>query len=248
MTRLKRVGGQIGQVPNGLFYRQPQINWDSRKVLGMHPSFETLVGAVISARRANPHKAEENKWSLDRAVVSEEVEAFLVKHCQSMGWTNFLAEMGGGASVPFPQQASPEQSHALAAAASKAKKLWSGIKTLNSWLDSGEPPVPAELSERRAATCVACPLNGSGDLTSWFTAPAAASIKRQMEKKQQRNISTTLDAKLGVCSACLCPLPLKCVTPMKFIQPNLSNEVINELRKGRNCWLIKEISELTISG
>lgn len=242
MTRLKRVGGQIQQIPNGLYFRQPEINWDSRKVLGLHPSFETLVGAVISARTANPHHVQQHNWSLDRTVVSGEVEAFLVRICLSMGWTNFVAEIGGGSPpVPFPQSVSPQDQNLLSAAANKAKKLWAGVKTLNAWLDSEEPPVPTEQSEKRAATCVACPLNGSGDLTSWFTTPAAAAIKRQMERMQKRNISGTQDAKLGVCSACLCPLVLKTKTPMKFIKPNLSDEVIKELMKGKDCWIVTEL-------
>jgi len=241
MIRLKRVGGQVQQVPNGLRYRIPEINWDSTRVLGLHPSFDTLVGAVISARQANPHHAAEQKWSFDRAAVAEEVEAFNVRICQSMGWTNFLAEIGGSASVPF-QPLSPQDASLLQNAAAKAKKLWAGINTLNAWLDSGEPPVPQEQAEKRAATCVACPLNGSGDLTSWFTAPAANSIKRQLERMQQRNISTSLDDKLGVCSACLCPLRLKTQTPIKFIRPNISNEVITELNKGKNCWLVAELT------
>lgn len=238
---MQRLKSRNSQIPNGLFFRQSAINWDSRKVLSLHPSFETLVSAVISARTANPHQTQQNNWSLDRSVVGDEVEAFNVRVCQSMGWTKYLTESGGGGALPFSPPISPEQSHALVAAAAKAKKLWAGIRTLNSWLDSGEPPVPQEQAEKRAATCVACPLNGSGDLTSWFTVPAAASVKRQLERIQQRNISTSLDDKLGVCSACLCPLKLKAQTPIKFIQPNLSAEVIAELRKGKDCWQIKEL-------
>jgi hypothetical protein len=110
------------------------------------------------------------------------------------------------------------------------------------WLDSGEPPVDTELSEKRAATCVACPLNGKGDLTSRFTTPAAGAIKRQMERMHQRQIRGSLDDKLGVCEACLCPLVLKTKTPMKFIKPYLSDVVVGELKNGKDCWIIGELN------
>lgn len=238
---MQRLKSRQKQIPNGFRFRQPQINWDSTKVLGLHPSFDTLVSSVISARAANPHQAREHKWSLDPAVVGDEVEQFQVRICLSMGWTSYLAESGGGAPPPFNQSSSPESQRLLDAAARKARKLWAGIKTLNAWLDSGEPPVPTDQSEQRASICVACPLNGSGDLTSWFTTPAAAVIKRQIEKMNERKIIGSMDSKLGVCSACLCPLVLKTKTPMKFIQPNLTGEVITELKKGRNCWILREI-------
>jgi len=238
---MQRLKSRQKQIPNGLFFRQPEIRWDSKKVLGLHPSFETLVGAVISARSANPHHVAQHKWSLDRGAVGDEVEAFNVRVCLSMGWTAYLTDIGGGAPPPFLPTTSPADQRLLDVAASKARKLWAGIKTLNAWLDSGEPPVPADQSAKRAATCVACPLNGSSDLTSWFTIPAAASIKRQLERMQKRNISTSLDDKLGVCSACLCPLKLKVQTPLKFIQPNMSGETLNDLRRGANCWLVSEL-------
>lgn len=239
---MQRLKSRQSQIPNGLFFRMAALNWDSRKVLGMHPSFETLVSAVISARQANPHQTQQNSWSLDRGVVGDEVEAFNVRVCQSMGWNQYLTAAGGGGAIPFHNPLSPQDASLLQNAAAKAKKLWAGVKTLNAWLDSEEPPVPTEQSEKRAATCVACPLNGSGDLTSWFTTPAAAAIKRQMERMQKRNISGTLDAKLGVCSACLCPLVLKTKTPMKFIKPNLSDEVVKELMKGNSCWIVSELT------
>ena len=146
MTRLR---SRQKQIPNGFVYRIPELNWDSRKVLGMHPSFETLVSAVISARLANPHHREVNKWSLDRDVVGDEIEAFNVKICLSMNWTDYLA-IGGG-EVPFPQgSSSPQELRQLDRAARAAVKLWNGIKITSNWKDSGEPAVAPEISSARA--------------------------------------------------------------------------------------------------
>lgn len=245
---MQRLKSRQHQVPNGFFFRESAINWDSRKVLGMHPSFETLVTAVISARRANPHQRETHRWSLDRSVVGDEVEAFNVKVCQSMGWTNYLAEAGGGAPPPFVHQ-SPAEQKQLARAAVAAKKLWDGIKTISDWLKSDIPSVPKEQAEKRAATCVACPFNGQGDLTSWFTLPAAAAIKRQLELVQKRDLGTSLDEQLGVCAekdgngGCLCPLRMMVHVPIALKLQHMSPQTKAGMHP--NCWVLVEEKELT---
>lgn len=237
---MQRLKNPQMQIPNGFFFRQPEINWDSRKVLGLHPSLDVLTRALISARAANPHQVGVHKWSLEFPIVRQEVELFQVKICLANRWTKYLTDGGGGAPPPLSKAQSILNVKQLSAAAGKVKKLWAGVRTLNEWLDSEEPPVETALSESRAATCVACPLNGKGDFTAWFTTPAAAAIKRQIERMQQRNISGTLDDKLGICEACLCPNVLKTKTPMKFIKPHLSDEVIQELKVGKDCWIISE--------
>lgn len=251
MNRLKRIGGEIQQIPNGIYYRESSIRWDSRKVLGTHPSFKTLVGAVISARRAHPHQMAENNWSLDPDVVAGEVEAFLVKICLSMGWTQYLAESGGSApAAPFIQT-NPQEQKLLLAAATKAKKLWSGLKTLNEWLESNEPAVSSDQSEKRASICVACPFNGKGDLTSFFTSPAAAAIRRQLERVQQRNFKTSLDDQLGVCAekdgngGCLCVNKLSVHVPLKIKLAHMAPDTKASLHP--SCWLLAEEKELTES-
>jgi len=246
MTRLK---SRQHQVPNGFKFRQPEIKWDSTKVLPMHPSFETLVSAVISARNANPHQKTTNKWSVERSVVADEVEAYNVKVCQSMGWTAYLAESGGGASVPFLPPNAQEQRQMLAAAA-KSKKIWSGIKTISEWIETNAPAVEKEKAEARAETCVKCPYNGQGDFTQWFVTPAAATIRRQLEKAQQRNLSTSQDEKLGICAqkkeegngGCLCALKLSVHIPIKLKLAYMSDEVKRGLHP--SCWMLKEEKEL----
>lgn len=228
------------QIPNGFRFRQPEIKWDSMKVLGMHPSLDTLTQAVISARRANPHHMAQHNWSLDFDVVKQEVKQFNVRICQAMGWTEYLTE-GGSDAPPFNPAQSLLNQKQLSAAVDKVKKLWAGVKTANDWLDSGEPPVPQELSEARAAVCVQCHFNGQGDFTAWFTKPASGAIKRQLERLTERNISTTQDAKLNICTACLCPMKLKVHTPMTFIKPHLKPEVVEELKGGKNCWILSEM-------
>jgi hypothetical protein len=131
---MHRLKSRDKQIPNGFWFRQPEINWHSKKVLGMHPSFSTLVNAVISARRANPHHAAKHKWSLNRDAVANEVEAFQVKICLAGGWTSYLTESGGGAPPPLSQPPSPQEQLAKR---QEKPDVRSGVKTLND--HPGEP-------------------------------------------------------------------------------------------------------------
>lgn len=228
------------QIPNGFYFRQPEIKWDSKKSVGLHPSLDVLTRAVIGARMAHPHYVQKHGWATDFASVRQEVETFQVQVCLANGWLNYIADSGGSAPVPLSQPPSPQDVKLLAAAAGKARKLWAGVKTLHDWLESNEPPVESSLSESRALICLDCPQNGKGDLTTWFTAPAAAAIRRQLQILQDRRISSKHDGELQVCEACLCPLKLKIHTPMKYIKPHLSDEVINDLKRGKNCWILAE--------
>ena len=238
---MQRLKNRNKQIPNGFTYRQAEIGWDSKRVLGLHPSFDTLTRSVMSARKANPHHAQKHKWALDFEGVALDVENYNVKVCLANGWTSYLTEPGGGA-PPFSIAQSLQNQKQLGVAVSVVKKLWAGVKTLNAWLDSGEPPVAKELSEKRAAICASCNLNGKGDFSSWFTIPASGAIKRQLEVLTARQISTSIDEKLNVCTGCLCPLKVKVHAPMQFIKAELSPEVVAELRTGKSCWIISEMA------
>ena len=162
-----------------------------------------------------------------------------------MGWTRFLTDAGGSA-TPLSSSLSLLALKQLGAAVGEIKKLWAGIKTLNDFLDSGEPPVASELAEARASVCVLCPKNGQGDFTRWFVKPVALAIKLQLEKLQERKISTSKDAQLNLCEICLCTLKLKTQTPMKYIKPQMPDGMLNELRAANeHCWIVKEVESET---
>ena len=219
-----------------------QLNWDSRRVLGLHPSFDTLVSAALSARKAHPAKCAQYKLSLDRAAVEMDVEMYNVKVCLVNGWTDYLTDTGGGDTVPLAVRRSPQQEKEDAAAATVVKKLWAGIAANKDWIGSGEPAVPQEQADARALTCSQCPQNQKGDWTTWFTSPAVAVIQRYMTWLSDKKLSTPNDDKIQMCAVCFCPLAYKVHTPLKFIKPNTSPEVYAELRdKGKDCWVVKEM-------
>ncbi len=226
------------QIPGGLLYYCPQIPaWRPQP----WSSLDSLADQVIAVRQANPALTQKHGWSLDKNAVLNELDHFNANICVAQGWDNYVIG-SEGAPLPKVRPPSNQEIQQLSAVAAKTRLIWAGVKTLGSWLASGEPGVSSELAEHRASVCVACPKNDQGGFDSWFTKPAAAAIEKQLERRQEMGLSTTQDAKLQVCSACLCPLKLKVHTPMKFIKPQLKDETIDKLREAPSCWLIAELN------
>jgi hypothetical protein len=232
-----RLKSRQSQIPNGFRFIQPQTNWRPRNFI----SFDSIVRDLIRHRSGRPDLVAKHGWSLDYDAVANEVEQFNVNICLKHGWMNYLDGGASGAAPPKTKPPSPENVKQVNVAAGVASKIWSGIKTLDEWIDSGEPPVAAELSEQRASVCAACPKNTSGDFTSWFTKPAAGAIKKQIERLQDRKLSTTFDAKLNVCDICLCPLKLKVHTPLPYIKAHMTDEVLVDLQQVQGCWIVAEL-------
>lgn len=223
-------------IPFGLKFYQPETRWNANNI----HSFNTLVDAVIAMRRANPALVAKHGWSLDWNTVADEVDAFNAAICERMGWHDFISQPGQGvAPTPKFKALSPQSEKQLSAVAGKVKKVWQGVRTINDWIESGAAAVATELSQKRAETCAVCPLNGKGGLEEWFTKPAAAAIKLQFDKLGERKLSTTVDDKLNVCAACICPLKLKVHTPLEFILPHMGEETRRALDP--KCWITEEI-------
>lgn len=224
------------QIPNGYRFLQPETGFQTPRFA----SFSTIVNAVVNHRLGNPFLAQKHGWATDHETVAEEVDRFNANICAQMGWSNYIMASAGDTPLPKSKAPSPGDQKQVAAAAGRVTKIWSGVKTLNDWIDSNEPGVPQAQAESRAAVCAACPINGKGDFTTWFTKPAAAAIAGQIEKLKGRNLTTSIDEKINVCEACLCPMKLKVHTPFKFIKAHMSDAVMEELRKAPACWIVAE--------
>jgi len=235
---MARLNNRQLQIPFGFKFYQPETRFNCR----MNSSFNSIVDQVIAMRKANPALTAKHGWSVDWNTVADEVDAFNAAICERMNWTQFINQPGAGV-PPSPKfkALSPQNEKQLSAVAVKVKKVWQGVKTLNDWIESGEPAVPTELSQKRAETCAACALNGKGGLEEWFTKPAAAAIKLQLGKLADRKLSTTVDNQLNVCTACLCPLKLKVHTPLEFVTAHLEEQTKKELDP--KCWILAEIGQ-----
>lgn len=226
------------QIPNGYRFLQPETGWKSTP----YSSFDSIVNSLINHRKGRPDLVTKHSWNLDRDSVANEVEKFNVDLCLRHGWTDYLSTSTEGFTAPpKPKAPSQEEVAQLSAAAGRAKKIWSGVRTITDWIDSGADPAPQELANQRAAICAKCPKNTKGDFTSWFTAPAAGTIKRQVEKLSERKLTTSSAGKLNICEVCLCPLELKVHTPIHFIKPNMAAGVLEELSRVPGCWIPEEV-------
>lgn len=236
-----RLKSRVKTIPHGFRFTQPEVNWNSVNVVGKAPSWEAIVTAVVAMRNANPHAREKHQWATDVETVANEVDAYNAKICHDNGWGNYLMAAGYSTSLPPVARISEDKAKELGANAEKARKIWSSVKALSTWLDSGNPPVEHEQYLSRARTCVDCPLNGQGDFTKFFTIPATESIQRQLGRMKQHGFEGELDDKLGICEACLSPLAIKTKTPIQFLKPQMDDGTIDALRKGKDCWVLKEL-------
>ena len=234
---MARLNNRSMQIPNGLTFYVPELNWRPRQF----SSFNGIVDAVYHLILGNP--SLQGKYPTDRTAVEDMVDEFNANICAQNGWTEYIGRPEQAAPIP---KGSPQRQQillqSLRNAAAKAKELVAGAKSLKEWVDSGEPAVPPEQSASRAATCADCPLNEQGDLTKWFTVPAAELIKKQLETLHERKLSTPSDDKISLCSACSCPLKLKVHTPIGWVLKALSDEAKARLKGGKNCWILSEAS------
>jgi hypothetical protein len=203
-------------------------------------SFDFVVAQVMTLRRGNRFLAEKHGWATDRAGVEFDVEMYNVARCEKHRWFNFL--ITDAAPPEPPVRDIPDGGHskknALESAVGAGRSVVAGVRTLLDWVGSGGKPVAPEVATARAATCLHCPRNDGGDWRKIFTEVVANKIRSQLEIKHQMKLRTPHDEGLTVCSACLCPLPLKVWAPLDHILAHQPAEVEQALDPG--CWILKE--------
>lgn len=197
-------------------------------------SFYHVVEQTLMLRQANPFLAERHGWRLDSAGVEHDVEQHNCARMVAGGWLSFVVM--DDTSPPAPLYVMPEKKK-QASAVAKVRNVAAGVGVLLDWIGPTAKAVPQELSERRAAICVACPLNGKGGVLDFFTTEAAKVIHTQLQMRTDMELKTSVDAQLGICQACSCWLPLKSHVPIEFILSHTSDEVKTKLDP--RCWILK---------
>lgn len=223
--------------PGGFRFYVAETKWSISPWI----SFDAAVAQIIQHRMGNPYLTQKNGWSTDAFVVAEELDQFNAAVCQQMKWMDYITE-GGAQAMPSPK-AMNQLSPFSQSAANAVGRLSAGVQTIREWEIAGGNLVSNELAEQRAATCAKrvggkCSKNVGGDLTSWFTKPAAELIRLQLESRNNMKIHTTLDPLLGVCEACACPLKLKVHCPIDIITSKMRPEDRAALDSG--CWILSE--------
>jgi hypothetical protein len=207
--------------PGGFRFYQPETNWSPPTWL----SFHDTVLAIIDHRNRNPHQRDRYGWLVDYNAVCDELDAYNSRICLEMKWNDFI--MGEGIPAP-PPKASPLP-------LPSGRPVVAGAKSLAEWTIDGEV-VPEEIAATRANICRDCPVNHQGTLRDFFTEAAANLIQRQFEIRQNRELKTPWDEKLGMCDACGCPLKLKVHAPMHVIEKYLSQTTRDKLDP--RCWIL----------
>lgn len=213
--------------PGGWVYYQPQSRWNAPNPIAN--TFDQQVVNIIKHRQANPAMTIQHKLATDFNSVAAELDAF-TRARLGMPPISFPKQMP-------PPAATPALSGAVVGAVAAVKKIAAGAALLMEWEESNMPPVSAQLSESRAQICSACPKNEQGkSLTDYFTGPLSEKMRARFARLFAMNLTTTVDDKLFVCSACLCPLRLKVFTPMELILKRLKPEQRSELDS--RCWIL----------
>lgn len=225
------------QIPGGLRYIQPDTNWRSTP----WASFDQIVSEVIAHRQSNPHLTNTNGWSVDRRIVENEVDEFNSRLCLAMGWISFLQE----GAVAGPQSGPFLQGHPRTLLNS-ARNVAVGSQIIVEWIQSGAEAVPIAQATKRASICAGvmedgsdrCPKNVSHDLTSIFTIPVSNAIRSELKRRKDMNLETPHDEKLGVCSACSCPMKLKVHVPLNSFLHKMAGDAVADLDP--RCWILRE--------
>lgn len=223
------------QIPNSLTFFQPETGFKPRA----WSSFDSICAQVIAHRKGNAHLARKYNWALETRDVEKEVDKYNASICAAQGWNDFI-----NVETTFPKMLPPRRSftQVAGAALAGAKRSVVGIKVVTRWLGSGLKPVAPELAEKRASVCVACKENNMDP--NWLQkldATVATEIKSLAEVRNDLQLKTSHDAKLGSCNVCDCSLPLKVFVPLDHIIKETSEKTMAELKAVKPpCWQITE--------
>lgn len=212
------------QTPNGGWcFRQPQTGFKLDRTTKPSAISVTLDQA---AELVQKHRLQNPQFNLPVAFQAVRTEVL-----------NYNRQRLGLPPSDAPPKSTPRQQSHAAAVVDHVGKTAAGIRLVVDWLGNGLLPVPKAEAESRAAICVTCPQNQTGDLWQRLDAKAADGLKRLISIKADMTLSTTQDARLKTCLACDCHLPLKVFAPMEHILENTSPEVMAQLDP--RCWILK---------
>ena len=190
-------------------------------------SFSECVAFEIKFRRANPTIAARNGWTDSVSEVERYVDESNAQRCLANGWLNFV-EIGDAPVLPAHVEPGQKKS-GLAAAAKTALSAYRDL--------FAHGPVAREQAEKRAAVCVACPLNNTKDtFASRFVEKAALELAALVGLVKDMNLTTSHDAHLGICDGCQCVNQVKVHVRLEVIERDMAPDVRAKLHP--SCWVL----------
>lgn len=224
--------------PGGWAFRQPQTGWptdEEFEKMRLGFTFDQWTAAIIAHREANPRF----NLSTDPSTVAMELEFSTYMRIKGLkGAAHYLVDPKAKVEPPKTIAHSPSVREVVGTAAASVGKVYAGARTIIDWLGSGGKPVAQTLADARSATCATCPNNKPAHWMEWATGKLAASIKAELEAKNQMRLATPHDGAIHTCSACLCWLPLKVWAPLDVILKYQSEETKTKLHP--SCWILSE--------
>jgi len=228
---MPRLKDRNKQTPGGHQFYDPVLKYRPRP----WASLDEIAQGLLQARLGNPGLTQQNAWSTDINVVTNEVDAAIAKHCQQMGWRDFYTDDAG----PGGDQAQPSnfQRPQNLRLLQKLKNVAANNPIVD-FIKSKDEAVSPEIASVRAKICLSCPHNQQvKSLLDIFTTTASEAIRKSLEKLRGWNLDVPESEQLGVCGICSCPLKLKVFFPLERIKSKMSNEVREQLPEW--CWITK---------
>lgn len=214
-----RLKSRLVSPPGGFQFKQSETGW-SRQTW----DFRALCTELQRHRVANP----KFKLNTNLGAIMDEVDEANARRVMSI--------RGADIYVASSEGSPPKQSAPRPAAVVGANPLTEGLRLLKDLLE-GEP-VNGELANTRASICATCPKNVKGDWKTFFTVPAAQSIRLMIEARSGLKLSTFHDEQLHICGPCSCPLVLKVHTNISTVLQHTTPEVEEQLPSF--CWIKTE--------
>jgi hypothetical protein len=237
MPTVYRLKDKNRALPNGVSVYDAATNYQAPAFA----SFTAQVAGVQAARIANPGFCSRYRVTSDYAECENFVDTYLGKVAFDKGWTDFYITCSGDAggspsNAPFPGR--PQRGIANRVAAVAA-----GAKTIYEWIASKEGAVPRELADKRAETCIRCPLNKKGEWSHFFELASAQAVMAAMKQRADWNLTTPFDAQLGICDGCNCVNALSVHCPIGIKLKHIPQEAFDDLDAG--CWVRSEKAALS---
>lgn len=227
---MPRLKDRSKQIPNGLKFYEPSLKWKPAP----YSSLSTIVQGLIQARRANPYLLKKNGWSVDPAVVTDEVDRYNAAICKAHGWDQYITMEGD----------SPPKFLARTGFREAAGHAVAGVNIVMDMFGMDGPIRDRQLAEKRALICAGtdkesrCPNNDQGDWTRFFTVPAQAVIRKALSIAKDLELKTSHDDQINVCTACGCPLKGKVWARLEHIVTHMPPG--DRAKLDPRCWILHE--------